>query len=122
MKTTVKIVVLTAVLSSFALAGQAMADTLGNTLANHLCGGRSTTYRLSSAELAQWTGLDVHGAYSVNASGTTTSYYFNKTRNDDDAAICNKSIKTSSGTQCQQWHVTKSGNVLTEGTASSRCN
>ena len=122
MKNPVKLAALAAMLFSFALAGEAMADTLGNKLAKYFCGGSDMTYRLSSADMAQWTGLDVHGAYSVNAYGTTTSYYFNKSWNNDDAAICKKSIKTSSGTECQQRSVTKNGRILTEATASSRCN
>ena len=121
MKTALRIVALTAMLFSLAFASQASADTLGNTLANHLCGGSSQTYRLTMSERAQWTGLAVNGAYSTTSGSTTTSHYFYKAANNDDAATCKKSVKSSSGTTCQQWRVTRNVSVLTKSTSADRC-
>ena len=122
MKTKLQTISLTALFFLFAFAGPAAADTLGNTLSKHLCGGFDITYRLTSAQMAQWTGLAVNGAYSENKEGVTTAYYFAKSSNNDNEAICKKSVKTSSGTNCQQWGVYRNGRVLTKGTAASRCN
>lgn len=121
MKITLQTVALTALLLSFACAGPAFADTLGNTLARVLCGGSDHTHRLTSAQMAQWTGLGVNGAYKTTSAGTTTSYDFWKSWNNDNAATCKKSSKTSGGTNCQQWGVTRNGRVLTKSTAASRC-
>lgn len=120
--TTLKTVSWTAMFLLFAFAGRASADTLGNTLANKLCGGSDKTYRLSATQLTQWTGLAVGGSYSINSAGTTTSYYFYKAADKDNEAICKKSYRTSSGTDCRQSHVTRSGLILTESTDSSSCN
>jgi len=122
MKTGWKMAGLTALLLSFACAGPAFADTLGNTLARELCGSSKTTYRLSSSQLTQWIGLEVNGAYSTNSAGTTTSCYFAKDANNNGEATCKKSHKTPGGTDCQQWRVTRSGSILTKSTAASPCN
>ncbi len=122
MKTTLQTVTLTALFFLFAFAGPAAADTLGNTLSKHFCGGSDHTYRLTSAQMAQWTGLGVHGAYSEIKYGVTTHYDFWKSSNNDNEAICKKSSTTLSGTDCQQWRVVRNGRVLTKGYAASRCN
>jgi hypothetical protein len=107
----------------FACAAPAFADTLGNTLADKLCGGLSgNTYRLSTAQLAQWIGLGVGGSYSINSAGATTSYYFYKTSDNNDEATCKKTYKTSSGTDCRQSNVTRNMKILTKSTDSSSCN
>jgi hypothetical protein len=121
MKAGWKMAAVTALFFSFAFVGQASADTLGNTLANNLCGSINQTYRLTTAQLVQWTGLDVNGAYSTSSAGATISYYFYKTAHNDNAATCKQSYKTSSGTDCRQWNVIRSGHVLTKSTASTRC-
>jgi hypothetical protein len=117
MKAGWKMAAVTALFFSFAIAGQASADTLGNMLANRLCGSIDQTFRLTTAQLAQWTGLVVNGAYSKSSSGTTINYYFYKAAHDDNAAICKKSYSTN----CQQWNVVRSGHILTKSTASTGC-
>jgi hypothetical protein len=121
MKVGWKMAPVTALFFSFAITGQASADTLGNTLANKLCGGSDQTYRLTTAQLAQWTGLNVNGAYSTSSAVATIKYDFYKAAHDDNAAICKKSSKTSSGTDCQQRNVIRSGRVLTKSTSSTGC-
>jgi hypothetical protein len=121
MKTTLQTVTLTALFFLFACAGPAAADTLGNTLAKDLCGNIHQTYRLTSTQLLQWSGLDVHGAYSTNSAGATTSYYFWKAASNDNEATCKKSSKTASGTDCQQWKVYRNKQILTKSTSASRC-
>jgi len=121
MKTGWTMAALTALLLSFACAGPAFADTLGNTLARELCGSSETTYRLTSSQVAQWIGLAVNGAYSKMIGRTISSYYFAKSVANDDEATCQKVFKTPSSTDCQQWKVTRSGNVLTGSTSASRC-
>ena len=76
MKTTVKLAALAAMLFSFALAGEAMADTLGDTLARELCRvskGKTSSYMLSQQELLLWNGQAVSGSYTTTSAGTAYS-------------------------------------------------
>ena len=121
MKTTVKLAALAAMLFSFALAGEAMADTLGDTLARELCRvskGKTSSYMLSQQELLLWNGQAVSGSYTTTSAGTAYSYYFKKDANQDGAATCDNSSKQQvvpSPTSCTRYGVTKSGSVLTRG-------
>ena len=124
MRTQWKKVALAAMLFSFAFTGQASAAGLGDTLANQLCSTGGLTYTLSIGELPQWTGQTLLGTYSKTVSGVTYTYTFKKTASHDEKANCIKSSpRSTGGNSCTKWGVTKSGNVLTEGTAATnQCN
>ncbi|MDA8124586.1 MAG: hypothetical protein M0009_05290 [Deltaproteobacteria bacterium] len=121
MKTGLRIVTLTVMLSFFAFLSPLSAQTLGDKIAAKLCyENNRNSYTLTSDEAAQWPGQRVSGSYSATVDGVDYSAHFSKAEQQDESAACTKTKVTSNRT-CSRWSIVKSGKTLIKNGGAVPC-
>lgn len=121
MKISRKYVAFPVMLLMLSFATQASANPLGDKIAGQLCYGMNSSYTLSTAELAQWTGQEVRGGKIDYKGSDKYISAFYKSSGKDDNATCRMTTIISGNGTCKQAGVTKILDVLTRAAWTTGC-